>query len=298
MDDSNKVVPGADVTLINEATRAERQSVTNEVGDFLFAGLVPGPYTVKVHLQGFREILQAGNIVLGNGRTAVGRLKLQLGELTEVISVTAVGEELKTTTTSHQAVLDLKQVTNLSIRGRDPISLLKILPGVQLQANDQETFGGSFATGVPAIQSSRTGGQTIYVDGVNGGDGGGSGGGGGNFSGATNLDAIAEVNVQMASYTAEYGLKGGAQVNFITKHGGSEYHGSAYTYQCDKSLNSINYFNEREGLPKPVTATRRSAARSAAQCRFPRWIGATKSCSSSTRSTTRGWMTSTCCGAS
>ena len=51
------------------------------------------------------------------------------------------------------------------------------------------------------------------------------GGGGGNFSGATNLDAIAEVNVQMASYTAEYGLKGGAQVNFITKHGGSDYHG-------------------------------------------------------------------------
>jgi len=251
VDDSNKVVPGADVTLIYESTRAERQTVTNEVGDFLFAGLVPGPYTVKVHLQGFREILQAGNIVLGNGRTAVGQLKLQLGELTEVISVTAVGEQLKTTTTSHQAVLDLKQVTNLSIRGRDPISLLKILPGVQLQANDQETFGGSFATGVPAIQSSRTGGQTIYVDGVNGGDGGGSGGGGGNFSGATNLDAIAEVNVQMASYTAEYGLKGGAQVNFITKHGGSEYHGSAYTYQRDKSLNSLNYFNEREGLPKP-----------------------------------------------
>src|SRR4029453_700733 len=215
VDDSHKVVPGAAVTLIHETTRAERQTVTNEVGDFLFAGLVPGPYTVKVHLQGFREILQAGNIVLGNGRTAVGQLKLQLGELTEVISVTAVGEQLKTTTTSHQAVLDLKQVTNLSIRGRDPISLLKILPGVQLQANDQETFGGSFATGVPAIQSSRTGGQTFTFEGANGGDGGGSGGGGGNFSGATNLDAIAEVNVQMASFAAGNGLRGGARGRFI-----------------------------------------------------------------------------------
>src|SRR5215216_6317605 len=110
--------------------------------------------------------MQAGNIVLGNGRTAVGQLQLQLGQLSEVVSVTAVGEQLKTTTTSHQAVLDLKQVTNLSIRGRDPISLLKILPGVQLQANDQETFGGSFATAVPAIQGS-TRGQTIYVDGIN-----------------------------------------------------------------------------------------------------------------------------------
>ncbi len=40
-------------------------------------------------------------------------------------------------------------------------------------------------------------------------------------------------------------------MNFITKHGGSDYHGTAYTYQRDKSFNSINYFNEREGLPKP-----------------------------------------------
>src|SRR4030095_14668924 len=104
----------------------------------------------------------------------------------------------------------------------------------------QKTLCGGLPPGVPPIKSSRTGGQTIYVDGVNGGDGGGSGGGGGNLSGAPNLGAIAEVNVQMASYTAEYGLKGGAQVNFITKHGGSDYHGTAYTYQRDKSFNSIN----------------------------------------------------------
>ena len=116
-------------------------------------------------------------------------------------------------------------MTNLSIRGRDPISLLKVLPGVGLLANDQEVFGGAFATPVPGIQGGR--GQTIYVDGINGGDGGG----GGNFSGATNLDAIAEVNVQMSTYTAEYGLKGGAQVNIVTKRGGTEYHGALYTYQ-------------------------------------------------------------------
>jgi hypothetical protein len=128
----------------------------------------------------------------------------------------------------------------------DPISFLKVLPGVQLQANDQETFGGSFATGVPAIQSASSSAQTLYVDGINGingGDGGGSGGGGGNFSGATNVDAIAEVNVQMSAYTAEYGLRGGAQVNIITKHGGSEYHGTGYWYKRHESWNSINYFN-------------------------------------------------------
>jgi hypothetical protein len=244
MDSTGQVLPGATVTIVHERTGEQRVGTTNEVGLFAFPALMPGPYTVRAELSGFRQIEVKNNIVLANQRLAVAPLTLEVGQISEVVSVSAVGEALKTTTTAHQAVLDLKQVSQLSIRGRDPISLLKILPGVQLQANDQETFGGSFATGVPAIQGGSTRGQTLYVDGVNGGDGGGSGGGGGNFSGATNLDAIAEVNVQMAAYTAEYGLKGGAQVNFITKHGGSEYHGTAYTYQRDKSFNSINFFNE------------------------------------------------------
>ena len=251
VDSTGQVLPGATVTIVHERTGEQRVGTTNEVGLFAFAALMPGPYTVRAELAGFRQIEVKNNIVLANQRLAVEPLSLEVGQISEVVSVSAVGEALKTTTTAHQAVLDLKQVTQLSIRGRDPISLLKILPGVQLQANDQETFGGSFATGVPAIQAGSSRGQTLYVDGVNGGDGGQSGGGGGNFSGATNLDAIAEVNVQMAAYTAEYGLKGGAQVNFITKHGGSEYHGTAYTYQRDTRFNSINYFNKINNLPKP-----------------------------------------------
>lgn len=250
VDGSGQVVPGADLTILHERTGEVRRGVTNDAGDFVFPGLMPGPYTIKIQLQGFKPLEVKNNVVLANGRLAVGELKLDLGELTESVSVSAIGEHLKTTTTSHQAVLDLNQVTNLSIRGRDPISLLKILPGVALLANDTETFGGSFATAVPVIQGSGRG-QTIYVDGINGGDGGGSGGGGTNFSGATNLDAIAEVNVQMSAYTAEYGLKGGAQVNFVTKRGGSEYHGTGYTYQRDKMFNATNYFNIVSNLPKP-----------------------------------------------
>ena len=54
------------------------------------------------------------------------------------------------------------------------------------------------------------------------------------------------------AYTAEYGLKGGSQINFITKSGGSEYHGTAYTHIRDDRFNSINYFNKKNNLPKPV----------------------------------------------
>ena len=115
---------------------------------------------------------------------------------------------------------DLQQVTNLSIRGRDPISLLKILPGVQLLANDQETFGGSFATPVPGIQGGR--GQTVYVDGINGADGGG-----GNFSGRD--QPRRDCRGQRAD----------------------EHRGTAYTYQRFTELNATNFFINRDNIPKP-----------------------------------------------
>jgi len=245
IDPDGNVVPGATVTLTNEKSGEIRTTVTTETGTYVFASLTPGTYSVQVQLQGFKSVERKGNTVLANNRLTVPPLKLEIGALAEAVTVTARGETVATTTTSQMAILDLKQVENLSIRGRDPISLLKVLPGVSLLANDQETFGGSFATPVPNIQGGR--GQTIYVDGVNGGDGGG----GGNFSAATNMDAIEEVNVQMAAYTAEYGLKGGAQVNIVTKHGGNDYRGTGYWYMRHEALNATNYFNNSAGVPKP-----------------------------------------------
>jgi hypothetical protein len=245
VDSTDAVLPGATVTAIHELNGQARTSTSDADGNFVFQALAPGAYTIRVELEGFQTLERKGNMLIASGRLALGNLPLDVGERTESVTVTARGERVATTTTSHQAILDLQQVTNLSIRGRDPVSLLKILPGVSLLANDQETFGGSYATPVPNIQGGR--GQTLYVDGINGGDGGG----GGNFSGATNLDAIAEVNVQMSAYTAEHGLKGGAQVNFITKHGGSEYRGTAYTYQRHELFNATNFFNNKDGVEKP-----------------------------------------------
>src|SRR5256885_6261458 len=245
VDSTGQVVPGADVAAIHESNGEERHTVSNEVGNFNFPGLTPGPYTIRITLAGFKPLEMKSNVVLANNRLAVGAVKIEVGQFSEQVTVSSVGQFLATTQTSQQAILDLKQVENLSIRGRDPISLLKILPGVALLANDQETFGGSFATAVPNIQGGR--GQTVYVDGINGGDGGG----GGNFRSATKMEAIAQVNVQMRAYTAEYGLKGGAQVNIVTKRGGADYHGTGYWYKRHDALNATNFFNNSAGVPKP-----------------------------------------------
>ena len=246
VDASGQVVPGADIVITNENTGEVRSGVSNDVGNYGFQGLQPGPYTVRAQLTGFRPFEIKNTMVLANNRLSVPPLRLEVGTLSETVSVSAVGETVATTVTSHQAIIDSKAMLELSVRGRDPISMLKIMPGVGLLANDQDTFGGSWGTSVPNIQGG--GGQTVYVDGVNGGDGGG----GGMLSGATNMDAIEQVNVQMSVYTAEYGLKGGAQVNLITKHGGSEYHGTGYWYKRHEMWNANNYFNNLLNVPKPL----------------------------------------------
>ena len=132
VDETGQVLPGATVTALNENSGEARTGTTNQTGAFVFNGLTPGPYTIKVELSSFRPLEVKGRVVLANSRLAVGELRLSVGQLNESVSVSARGEAVATTTTSHQAILDLQQVTNLSIRGRDPISLLKILPGVSL----------------------------------------------------------------------------------------------------------------------------------------------------------------------
>jgi len=243
-DSTNAVVPGATVQLINEVTGQERSSQTGPNGNFVFPALVAGRYTVRVEAAGFRPLERTGNVVLTGQRLAVGTLTLSLGEVTETISVTAEGVGVQTDTTNTSALLDSNQVAMQGLRGRDPISMLRLLPGVE-QDRISDMLGGSFGTSVPRFMGKTN--NTIYVDGVNGGDGGG----GGNFSGAVNAEAIEEVSVQMAGYTAEHGRGGGPQISIVTKSGGREYHGTGYWFKRHEMFNATNYFNNLNGLEKP-----------------------------------------------
>ena len=237
VDSSGQVIADAQVKLTNERSGDLRETATNSTGDFVVPALIPGPYSITVQAKGFRQFKSQGNNLLPSARLEVGSLQLEIGAVTESITVQATGATVQTGNSENASVLSTKQLEMTSVRGRDPISMLRILPGVT-QGFDPEFNGGFYGTNMPNFQGLGTNSTTIMTDGVNGGDGGG----GGVFSATVNMDAISEVKVQMSNYTAEYGRSGGSQINIITKGGGKDIHGTGYWYKRHEMFNANAFF--------------------------------------------------------
>src|SRR5947208_3649014 len=132
-------------------------------------------------------------------------------------------------------------------RGRDIVSLLGALPGVASQTAT-DAPGANFGTTTPNINGNRATWNTMTVDGVVGNDLGSPQ----VFSSSINFDAIGEVQVQLNNYRAEYGRNGGPVVNIVTKSGTSQFKGSTYWYKRHEALNANDYFNEKNGVAKPL----------------------------------------------
>ncbi|MBM3757980.1 MAG: carboxypeptidase regulatory-like domain-containing protein [Acidobacteria bacterium] len=247
VDSSGQALSGAEVTVSSQRTGETRSATTGDTGDFVFPALVPGPYTLKANAKGFRPLERTNINVTPSARLALGTVQLEIGTVTESIVVQASGATVQTGNSENGAILDSKQLEMVSIRGRDPISMLRILPGVT-QGFDNEFAGGFFGTRVPNFQGLQNNTTTIMSDGVNGGDGGA----GGVFSATVNIDAVQEVKVQLSNYTAEYGRAGGAQINIITKSGSREFHGSGYWFKRHEMFNANAFFRNRDGIAKQI----------------------------------------------
>jgi hypothetical protein len=246
-DSSGNIVPGASVKLISERTGEERTSTTNESGDFVFPALQPGSYTVAVEVAGFKPLKKTGNALSAAERLSVGTLTLTIGAVSESVTIEAQAVTVQTNSTEHSALIGSRQIEQVSIRGRDVVSMLRILPGVA-QQTDTEFLGGSFGTQSPNIQGTRSNWNTLQVDGVTGNDLGSPG----TFSSPINMDAIGEVKVLMNNYQAEYGRNGASSINIVTKSGSKEFHGTAYWFKRHESWNANDFFSNRNGVPRNI----------------------------------------------
>ena len=246
VDQSGQVLPGATVTLVNEATGGTRTLVSDERGDFGFRAVQPGAYTVIVELASFRRFEQRQNVVNANGQLALGAIMLQLGGLNETVAVTAQGTTIETTNSDYSALLTDTQIAQIQTKGRDVVSLLRLLPGVHYE-DDVEALGDSFGSALPNISGQRKTWNQVTVDGLNGNELSGTN----RMNSSVNLDAIAEVKVLLNTYKAEFGHTAGANIQVVTKSGSAQYRGSAYYYARRDAWNATPWENNRAGVPKP-----------------------------------------------
>jgi hypothetical protein len=245
IDEQREVVPGASVTVIDEATGAARRTVTDTRGSFQVTNLAPGSYTIRVELTNFRTIERTKVILSAAERLSVGALTLTVG-LGESIVVEASGSQVNTAETQHSGLITSKQIEQIQVKGRDVTSLMRLMPGVRYE-DTVESLGESFGTLVPHVGGQRRDWNTIMVDGVLGNEIGQAN----RMSQQINLDAVAEIKVLLNTYRAEYGRTGGAQVQIVSKSGSAQYQGGAYYYGRHERFNANSFFNNRAEREKP-----------------------------------------------
>ena len=246
VDTSGQVVPGATVTLTNEATADRRTTASGSSGTFTFRAVPPGAYSVRIELQGFRSFEQKRNVVNASSHVDLGNVKLEVGTLSEVVSVVAEGATIETKNSDYSGLLTSTQISQIQTKGRDVVNLLRLLPGVHYEA-DIDALGDSFGSQMPNIGGMRKHWNQVTVDGLNGNELSGTN----RMNSSINLDAIAEVKVLLNTYKAEFGHSGGANIEIVSKSGSSNYTGSAYWYGRRDTWNATPWENNRANLAKP-----------------------------------------------
>lgn len=247
VDSSNGAMPGASVTIIHEGTRAVREDKTDAAGRFVFTAVQPGPYTVRISAQGFRTVESTGNVLTANSTLELEAVSLLVGETKESITITAQANLVQTGSSENSGVLSKNQLDTIGTRGRDVTSLLTLLPGVSVGAVNEVPNGPGYGNTLPNIMGHPPNWSFASVDGLAGNDLGSA-----NFFSSPNMDSIGEVQVQLNGYQAQYGGNSGAIINLITRSGTTGYHGSAYGFKRHEMFNAMNFFNNANGLRKPI----------------------------------------------
>ncbi len=234
VDTTGAFIPEAKI-LITDVAKGEvsRETNTDMAGRFKAIDIQPGKYIISVEKPGFKKAEVTITLDV-NSKVDVGEIQLQVGQLSEVMSVNAEAAPAIQTNTMEKAYLvDQMQVADLPMNGRNFTSLMSTIPGMTSAA--QSDFNVNFND---VSQFHSVGGRgsenNVYLDGspnIDVGD---------NQSQYTqpSVDTIAEFRVLQSSFNAEYGRNSGMVIAVQTKAGGSSFHGAAYEYFRNNDLDA------------------------------------------------------------
>ncbi len=226
-DQAGATVPGATVTLVDPDRGIERASATSTAGVYSFNGLPPGRYDLRIELKGFRTAVRRG-IRVSTGATASVDVELDLGAISETVTVTRDAPLLRTSAAGLGEVVTTEAIEGLPLNGRTFITLASLAAGVALPPASQlpRINGGRPRTneylfdGISVLQPEP--GQVAFFP---------------------VIDAIQEFKVETNSPPAEFGRFNGGVVNLTTKAGSNTLHGDGFEFLRNEALNARNYFS-------------------------------------------------------
>ena len=246
VDPTEAVVLGATVQLTHDLSKTVHSFTTEATGTFVFTGLVPGTYSLRVTQKGFKTYDQQGVTIAAQERVDLHEIHLQVGEVTSSVEVQADFVHVATDSSDRSMDMNLKQILDDPTRGRNPVSLIMMLPGVQSLAQSYD-YRGWNGGGIPGVNGGQQGQIILNMDGAASQDSGNLNTGYINPS----VDSIGEVKLLIENYTAEYGGRTAGQLTLTTKNGTQQFHGSVYDYYRDESLNANEFFNNLTNVPRP-----------------------------------------------
>ncbi|PYR05539.1 MAG: TonB-dependent receptor, partial [Acidobacteria bacterium] len=237
-------LPGATVTVVNEATGNKRSTVTNSNGFYVLPDMPVGSYAVTVELSGFKKFMRTGIRLTATSQIAVDA-ELELGSLEETITVTAGTAFVQTTTAQVARTIETRQIQELTLNGRNPIYLASLKPGVR--GGTIGTFDpDSVSNGSFSINGSRADEYLVTIDGAVATRTRSSG----SMLGAQDVDTVEEVQVLTANYRAEYGRSSAGQIRFVTKSGTQQFHGDGLENYRNAALDANQWQRNRSGDPR------------------------------------------------
>ncbi len=242
VDSKEASIPGASVTITNEATGVTQTQTTNDAGVYAFASLPVGDYTVTVEQAGFKKFQKTGNALEVGSPLSVDAA-LEVGQVSEVVTVQGGTEQLQTANATIGNVVEQKAIEALPLNGRNPLTLLLLEPGVVQRS------AGAAGSGVH-VNGARDRAYNVTIDGIEA-----------NESSVPNPvsnlyrinpDNVQEFKVTTNNATAEEGRNSGASIAIATRSGTSDFHGTGFFFLRNEALNSNEFFANAQKTGKPL----------------------------------------------
>jgi hypothetical protein len=254
-DQSGAVIVGAEVKLTDRSTGSYQVEPTNQTGRFTFSSIKPGFYDVAVTMKGFRKLEVANQEVVIGGQLTLN-LTLEVGASTQTVEVTSTpGAELQTMNSTMSTSVTGSSLLELPSIDRDAASVLYFTPetapnfhGAETNTTSGQVAGATSDQNIyyldGGINSSGLEGDNNYVN-------------GGHGVVPMPMESVEEFKVNTNNMTADFSGASGSEVLVTTKRGTNTWHGAAYDYYQDGALNSNDWYNNFQAIPKPLVHSNR-----------------------------------------